>query len=228
MSTSFTDIRVAVFDAYGTLFDVHSAAARYSAALGELEQPVSELWRAKQLQYTWLRSLMGAYDDFWQVTGDSLDYALASHGVSDEQLRNDLMNAYLALSCFEEVPEVLKTLKDHGIGTAILSNGSPAMLDPVIEQSGISDWIDVSLSVDAVGIFKPTDQVYQLPCDYFDVSPQQIAFQSSNCWDAIGGAHFGYQVAWCNRYAQQLDRLPARPQAEISNLLELLPLIGIH
>ncbi len=228
MTSSFVDIRVAVFDAYGTLFDVHSAAAQYSAALGELEQPVSEMWRSKQLQYTWLRSLMGAYDDFWQVTADALDYALATHHVKNQSLRNELMNAYLSLGCFEEVPEVLKTLKDNAIDVAILSNGSLKMLEPIVENSGVADWIDECLSVEEVGIFKPADQVYQLPCDRFGVSPEQVAFQSSNCWDAIGGAHYGYQVAWCNRYNQQLDCLPARPKAEISNLRELLPLLGIH
>ncbi len=227
MTTAFSPVRVAVFDAYGTLFDVHSAAAQCSTALGHLAQPVSEMWRTKQLQYTWLRSLMNAYDDFWQVTGESLDYALASHGIDDQALRDELMNAYLSLQCFEEVPQVLQILKDNDIQTAILSNGSPKMLDPVVQNSGVADWIDVCLSVDTVGIYKPTDCVYQMPCDHFGVTPEQIAFQSSNCWDAIGGAHFGYQVAWCNRYDQELDRLPAQPQAEISNLRELLPLLGI-
>ena len=227
MSQSFSNIRVCVFDAYGTLLDVHSAAAQHSAALGDLEQPVSEMWRNKQLQYTWLRSLMGAYDDFWQVTGESLDYALASHGVVNPELRENLMNAYLTLGCFQEVPVVLKTLKENGLETAILSNGSPNMLLPVVENSGFADYLDVCLSVDEVGIFKPTAQVYQMPCDHFNVKPEEIAFLSSNCWDAIGGAHYGYQVAWCNRYNQQLDQLPAKPRAEIKDLTELLPLLGI-
>ncbi len=228
MTQAFSGIRVCVFDAYGTLFDVHSAAAQHSAALGSLEQPVSEMWRAKQLQYTWLRSLMKAYDSFWQVTGESLDYAMASHGIENQELRDHLMNAYLNLGCFDEVPGVLKTLKENGISTAILSNGSPNMLDPVVENSGVSDYIDVSLSVDAVGTYKPSAEVYQMPCDYFDVNPEQIAFMSSNCWDAIGAAHFGFKVAWCNRYEQQLDRLPAKPHAEIKDLTELLSLIGIN
>jgi len=227
MSTAFSGIRVAVFDAYGTLFDVHSATAQHSSALGALEQSVSELWRAKQLQYTWLRTLMGAYDDFWQVTSDALNYALTSHDVNDVQLHEQLMNAYLKLVCFEEVDEVLQALKDNGIRTAILSNGSSAMLDPVIENSGIGQWLDTRLSVDSVGCYKPAEKVYRMPCEYFAVRPDEIAFQSSNCWDAIGGAHFGYQVAWCNRYSQQLDRLPARPQAEMTNLRELLTLMGI-
>ncbi len=228
MTKNFSDVKVCVFDAYGTLFDVHSAAAQYSTELGDLEQSVSELWRSKQLQYTWLRSLMEVYDDFWQVTAEALDYALASYDVVDSNLRDNLMNAYLSLDCFEEVAQVLKTLKESGVRTAILSNGSPGMLDPVVANSDVSEYIDVSLSVDAVGIYKPAAKVYQLPCDYFDVNPQQIAFQSSNCWDAIGGAHFGYQVAWCNRYNQQLDRLPAKPHAEISDLTQLLSLLQLQ
>lgn len=227
MSRQFSDIRVCVFDAYGTLFDVHSAAAQHSAALGELESPVSILWRSKQLEYTWLRSLMNDYADFWTVTGDALDYALHSYGVEDVALRENLMNAYLTLGCFDEVPRVLRKLKDNGFKTAVLSNGSPSMLDPVVENSGVSQYIDVNLSVDAVKVYKPTARVYQLPCDVFGISPQEVSFQSSNCWDAIGAAHFGFQVAWCNRYSQQLDCLPAAPQAEIKNLTELLPLLGI-
>lgn len=214
MIQKFDDIRACVFDAYGTLFDVHSAAAQHSHRLGELETPVSELWRAKQLQYTWLRSLMDDYEDFWTVTENSLDYALASYGISDTQLREDLMNAYLKLACFDEVIDVLQALKQKGIKTAILSNGSPAMLEGAVENSGIAEFLDACISVDDVRIFKPAAEVYQLPCTLFGIEPNQVSFQSSNCWDAIGGAHFGYQVAWCNRYDQQLDRLPAKPQAE--------------
>ncbi len=225
--TAFDNIRACVFDAYGTLFDVHSAAAKYSSKLGELEGPVSELWRSKQLQYTWLRSLMGAYDEFWTVTSESLDYALAAYKVKDQGLRNQLLNAYLNLSCFVEVEEVLRTLKENGIVVAVLSNGSPKMLNPVIENSGMAQYIDANISVDEVKIFKPAAEVYQLACDRFGIRPQEISFQSSNCWDAIGGAHFGYQVAWCNRYNQQLDKLPAKPKVEIKTLLELLPLLGL-
>ncbi len=228
MTESFSNVSVCVFDAYGTLFDVHSAAAQHSAELGELEQPVSELWRAKQLQYTWLRSLMNVYDDFWQVTEESLDYALASYGVVNSALRNNLLHAYRSLDCFEEVPQVLKTIKENGMGTAILSNGSPGMLIPVVENSGVANLIDVCLSVDSVKIYKPTAEVYQLACDHFGVKAAEIAFQSSNCWDAIGGAQFGYQVVWCNRYNQQLDHLPAKPHAEIKDLTELLPLLRLQ
>ncbi len=227
MNNQFSNIKACVFDAYGTLFDVHSAAAQHSHKLGELEQSVSEMWRSKQLQYTWLRSLMEDYDEFWIVTGDALDYALAAHGVEDDELRTNLMNAYLQLSCFEEVPRVLKALKDSGMKTAILSNGSPNMLDPVVANSGVASCIDVCISVDEAKIFKPAAVVYQLACDHLGVSASEISFQSSNCWDAIGAAHFGFQVVWCNRYGQQLDRLPARPQAEVKNLDALLTLVGV-
>ena len=227
MNKPFSNIRACVFDAYGTLFDVHSAAAQHSQKLGDLEQPISEMWRSKQLQYTWLRSLMGVYDDFWTVTCDALDYSLETYGVRDPKLRKNLMNAYLQLSCFEEVEEVLRTLKENGFVTAVLSNGSPNMLEPVVVNSGVAQYLDACISVDEVKIFKPTAEVYNLACDRFDVKPEEVSFQSSNCWDAIGAAQFGFQVAWCNRYNQQLDRLPAKPQAEIKNLMELLSLLGI-
>ena len=227
MNNNFSDIKACVFDAYGTLFDVHSAAAQHSHKLGKLEQSVSEMWRSKQLQYTWLRSLMNDYDEFWTITGDALDYALASHGVEDGELRTNLMNAYLQLSCFEEVPRVLKALKDSGMKTAILSNGSPNMLDPVVANSGVASYIDACISVDSVKIFKPAAVVYQLACDQLGVGANEVSFQSSNCWDAIGAAHFGFQVVWCNRYGQQLDRLPARPQAEVKDLDALPALVGV-
>ncbi len=227
MPALFKDIRVCVFDAYGTLFDVHSAAAAHTGRLGEHESAVSELWRAKQLQYTWLLSLMNVYEDFWTVTQNALDYSLASCGIQDAELRDDLMNAYLRLSCYEEVIEVLKALRAHGIKTAVLSNGSPAMLESVVRYTGIAEHLDACLSADEKKIYKPASTVYQIPCDLFGIKPFQISFQSSNCWDAIGGANFGYQVAWCNRFEQPLDRLPRIPQAEIKNLRELLPIVGI-
>ena len=227
MSDRLSNIKACVFDAYGTLFDVHSAASQYSRELGDLEQSVSAMWRDKQLQYTWLRSLMNDYDEFWTVTGDALDYALASHGVENDQLRTNLLNAYLNLSCFEEVPTVLKTLKDSGMKTAVLSNGSPNMLDLVVENSGVGDYIDANLSVHEVKIFKPAAEVYQLACDRLNVSAEEVSFQSSNCWDAIGAAHFGFQVVWCNRYGQQLDRLPARPQVEVTDLSTLPGIVGV-
>ena len=151
---------------------------------------------------------------------------MESHEVDDPQLREDLLNAYLKLSCFTEVPQVLKSLKAMNVATAILSNGSPSMLDPMVESSGVSDFLDDCLSVDVVGVYKPDPRVYQLACDRFSVKPEEVAFMSSNCWDAIGAAEFGFNVAWVNRYNQQLDRLPARPQAQLSDLNGLLSLVG--
>ncbi len=227
MNESFSNTKACVFDAYGTLLDVHSAAGFHSKRLGDKETPVSELWRAKQLQYTWLLSLMRHYEDFWAVTGNALDYALQSHGVDDPQLRDDLMNAYLKLACFDEVPGVLQRLKDAGMATAILSNGSPDMLDPVVENSGIAPHLDVCLSVDAVRTYKPSPEVYEMACTRFNAEPGQIAFMSSNCWDAIGASEYGFNVAWINRYKQEVDLLPARPHAELVDLSGLPELLGL-
>ena len=226
MSEQFSNIKACVFDAYGTLFDVHSAAGFHSKRLGDKESPVSELWRAKQLQYTWLLSLMKQYEDFWAVTGNSLDYALEAHGIDDWQLRNDMMNAYLELSCFDEVLRVVRQLKSAGFATAVLSNGSPRMLHPVVANSGVAEHMDECISVDEIGIYKPDPKVYELASTRFDAAPSEIAFMSSNCWDAIGAAAFGFRVAWINRYAQQVDRLPARPQAELPDLSGLPALLG--
>ena len=224
----FSDIQACVFDAYGTLFDVHSAASQHSSVLGELEAPVSELWRSKQLQYTWLRSLMGNYVDFWTVTGQALDYSLETHGIQNQELRDNLMNAYLQLECFDEVLSVLETLKNKELKTAVLSNGSPNMLNPVVENSGVSNFLDACISVDEAGIYKPKAEVYELACERLDVKPEEVCFLSSNCWDAIGASYFGFHVAWINRYKQQLDLMDATPEVEITDLTELPPLLEIE
>lgn len=223
----FGAIRACVFDAYGTLFDVHSAVGRHRARLGELADAVSQQWRSKQLEYTWLRSLMGCHTDFWQVTTDALDYALAVRKIDDPALRDDLLQAYLELDAYPEVPSVLRQLKQAGLHTAILSNGEPVMLDAGARSAGISDLLDDILSVESVGIYKPDPRVYQLACDRFELAPEQISFQSSNAWDAVGAAAFGYKVAWCNRFAQHREFLPAQPHAEISSLDQLPALLGI-
>ena len=161
----FTGIRTCVFDAYGTLFDVHSAVARHDEPMGNVAPRVSQTWRTKQLEYTWLRSLMGVYTSFWDVTGDALDYALDSFDIGDRQLRDDLMNAYLTLDPYPEVKQVLETLKERGLRLAILSNGSPDMLASAVANAGIEDLLDAVLSVEDVGIFKPDPRVYQLAVD---------------------------------------------------------------
>lgn len=226
--SQFENIKACVFDAYGTLFDVHSAVGGHKARIGDSADAVSALWRAKQLEYTWLRSLMGRHADFWRVTGDALDYALDAHGIDDAQLRDDLMQAYLALDAYPEVEDVLKRLKSEGYRTAILSNGSPGMLEAAVTSAGIENLLDANISIEEVGIYKPDPRVYQLAVGRLDVRPEEISFQSSNAWDAVGAATFGFQVAWVNRFGQRRERLTAEPQAEIGDLSQLLAVLGIH
>ena len=218
----FPGIRACVFDAYGTLFDVHSAVARHRDRLGSGAGAVSALWRAKQLEYTWQRSLMGRYVDFSRVTADGLDYALEAHGVADPRLRADLLDAYLGLDCYPEVPGVLRALREAGLRNAILSNGSPAMLEAAVEHAGIGDLLEAVISVDPLGIYKPAMAVYQLALDRLEVGRGQVSFQSSNAWDACAAATFGFRVVWCNRFAQARERLPDAPDAEVRTL-ESLP-----
>jgi 2-haloacid dehalogenase len=225
MATSFDGIHACVFDAYGTLFDVHSAVGRHRERLGEKADAVSVLWRTKQLEYTWLRSLMGHFVDFWQITGDGLDYVMEAQGIRDVSLREDLMNAYLGLDCYPEVPEVLRTLREGGTVTAILSNGSQRMLDAAVASAGLGEHLDHVLSVDDVGIFKPDPRVYRLATDRLGVEPAQVSFQSSNAWDAAGASAFGFRVAWVNRFAQTRERLPGSPDAELRTLAELPGLV---
>jgi 2-haloacid dehalogenase len=225
--SQFQNIKACVFDAYGTLFDVHSAVGKYRERLGENADRVSALWRTKQLEYTWLRSLMRRHADFWQVTQDGLDYALDTFGIGGPGWRNDLMNAYLHLDCYPEVPEMLRRLKRGALRTAILSNGSPAMLNSAVKNTGLADLIDLTLSVEQVGIYKPDPRVYQLAVDRLALDPQAISFQSANAWDAAGAAASGLRVVWVNRSAQRPERLPFPPDTEIKSLDELPALLGV-
>jgi 2-haloacid dehalogenase len=218
-------VKACVFDAYGTLFDVHSAVGRHRARLGDRADAVSTMWRQKQLEYTWLRSLMGRHADFWQVTDEALAYALAAHGIDDGALKDDLMQAYLALDAYEEVPETLKSLGHKGFRLAILSNGSPGMLAAAVDKSGLTGSFETVLSVESCAIFKPAPVVYQLACDALDVGPEEICFLSSNGWDAAGAAAFGFQVVWINRFGQARERLPGEPKADITRLDELPSLL---
>ncbi|NIS51803.1 MAG: haloacid dehalogenase type II [Phycisphaerae bacterium] len=220
------NINACVFDAYGTLFDVHSAVGKYIERLGDVSEQVSNIWRTKQLEYTWLRSLMKKHADFWQVTQDALDYALAVFNIMDKQLRNDLINAYLELDCYPEVPDTLQKLKDSGQQIAILSNGSPAMLEAVVKSSGLEDLVKIILSVEMVGIFKPDPAVYQLAVDQLGVTAAEIVFMSSNAWDAVGATAFGLRVAWINRFSQHPERLPFQPDIEIKTLDQLPGLLS--
>lgn len=218
-------IRACVFDAYGTLFDVNSAAAKLAGEIGESWLKLAETWRAKQLQYTWLRSLMGAHADFAQVTGDALDYALAQVGIADPDLRRRLMALYFTLDAYPEVPGMLRQLKAKGLKTAILSNGSPAMLDAAVNSAGIAGDLDAVLSVEEAGIYKPHGNVYRLATAHFNLAPQAILFLSSNGWDAHGAAHFGFRVFWVNRFGQPPERLPGVPERVLHDLATLPDLV---
>ncbi len=219
-------IRACVFDAYGTLFDYASAAPRCRDVLGDKLDRLNVLWREKQLQYTWLRALQGRHADFWQVTGDALDFALETLGIGDPDLRARLMNLYLTLDAFPEVPKTLERLKAAGLQTAILSNGSPHMLEGAVENAKIGHLLNAVLSVEAVGIYKPHPTVYQLAVDRLGMSSDAISFQSSNAWDAYAASAFGMHVVWCNRYGQRPERLPGRPDHEVASLADLPALVG--
>ena len=221
------DIDACVFDAYGTLFDFNTAAGRCRDALGDKADALSALWRTKQLEYTWLRALMGKHKPFWQVTGDGLDYALETLGIDDRALRDRLMQVYLELDTFPEVPDVLRRLREAGCKTAILTNGSPDMIDAAVRNAGIGDLLDAVLSVESVGVYKPHPSVYQLAVDELGVDKQRISFQSSNAWDAVAAATFGMRVIWCNRYGQRRERLTAEPDAEVTSLDQMLPIVGV-
>jgi 2-haloacid dehalogenase len=227
MATALSDIRACVFDAYGTLFDYASAAARCRDVLGDRLDPLTALWRDKQLQYTWLRALQSRHADFWQVTGDALDFALETLGLDNPELRARLMDLYRTLDVFPEVPAMLQRLKAVGLKTAILSNGSPDMLEAAINKAGIGDLLDAVLSVESVGVYKPHPKVYQLAVDRLAIPARAILFQSSNAWDAHAASAFGMRVVWCNRYGQRPERLPGKPDHEIASLAELPELVGV-
>jgi 2-haloacid dehalogenase len=224
--TRLTGIKACVFDAYGTLFDVDAAARQEKDNLGDQWKSLSDIWRMKQLQYTWLRSLQGNYKDFWGITEDALDFALASTGISDKAQKKRLMDLYLKLSAYEEVPETLRKLKAAGIKCAILSNGSPAMLQAAVDNAGIGDLLDGIYSVADVKVFKPHPKVYDLAVDKLNIDARHISFQSSNGWDAYSARDFGFNTIWCNRFDQADERLPDSPDCQIKNLTEMLPIVG--
>ncbi len=223
---AFDDIAACVFDAYGTLFDVHSAVAKGGAALGDKAAAVSALWRQKQLEYTWLRSLMGVHTDFRQVTKDGLAYSLAVHGVEDAALEARLMELYLTLDAYPDAAACLEALRAAGLATAILSNGEPEMLNAAVSSAGLTSLFDAVLSVEEAGIFKPDPRTYQLAVDRLQVPAARICFVSTNAWDAAGAAYFGFRVAWLNRFAQRIEQLPGAPAAVIGGLDELPGLLS--
>jgi 2-haloacid dehalogenase len=222
---TLSSCRAFVFDAYGTLFDVGSAVGKLRDSVGDEADRLSAIWRQKQLEYTWLRSLMGDFADFWAVTGDALDYALEQVGKKDPVLRAKLMETYLSLDTFPEVVETLNSLKAQGHKLAILSNGARHMLISAAKSSGILALFDQIICVDDLKTYKPHPDVYQLAVDKLELEPAEIAFQSSNGWDIAGAGHFGFRTAWINRTQQPTERLPHKADVVLGGLDELLPLV---
>ena len=222
-----TGTEICVFDAYGTLFDFNSAVARHRDAIGPKADQLADMWRLKQIQYTWLRNSMGAYAPFWQVTGEALDHCLVAHEITTSGVHDKLMSAYLALDPFPEVPAMLDRLKQRGVRLAILSNGNPGMLEPMVAASGLADRFEAVLSVDAAGVFKPDARVYRLVEERCGVKPDKVCFLSSNCWDAHGAAHFGFATVWVNRAGAPDDNLPGKTVAKIYDLSQLPSLLGV-
>ncbi len=221
MKKEFRGIEACVFDAYGTLFDVNSAARSAQDSLAEKWQPLAELWRSKQLQYTWLRGLAGHHADFWQVTGEALDFAMSTMRLEDPELRDRLMNSYLVLDAYPEVADTLKRLRAAGMRLAILSNGTPTMLAAAAGNAGIIEMFDALLSVEEVKVYKPHPSVYKLACERLNVAAERACFLSSNGWDAYSAKAFGFRVLWCNRFGQPPERIPDAPDGQITTLAEL-------
>lgn len=219
-------IKACVFDAYGTLFDFSSAASGCADELGGTAGALTALWRDKQVQYTWLRAAQGRHADFHQVTGEALDFALETLGIARADLRARLMDLYLTLSPFPEVPGVLRQLKAAGLRLAILSNGTPAMLEAAVGGAGLDGIFDAVVSVEEVGVFKPHPKVYRHALDRLGLDAPQVSFQSSNAWDAHAASAFGMQVVWCNRSGQRPERLPGKPDREVTSLTDLPRLVG--
>lgn len=220
-------VRAAVFDAYGTLFDLASATASSRDVLGDRLPALAELWRSKQLQYTWLRSLAGQHADFWRVTQDALDFALDALGMADGELRERLMGAYERLGPYPEVRSALEQLEGAGLRLAILSNGAPRMLAAAAQNARLSDLLEMIVSVEEVGTYKPHPSVYRRAVERLGLWPGEVLFVSSNGWDAYGAKAFGLRVAWCNRSRQPAERLPAAPDVTVASLAELPALVGV-
>mgnify|MGYP001800644614 FL=1 len=223
-------ITTCVFDAYGTLFDVNAAAAQAAAepehaALSKVWPTLARDWRLKQLQYTWLRAVANQHCDFWQVTQDGLDWAMEANGLTDPATRARLLELYWELAAYPEVPAMLKALKDKGLATAILSNGSPEMLNGAVASAGIGDTLDAILSVEDVGVCKPHAHVYDMVGNQLGGAREDVLFVSSNGWDAAGAAGYGFQSVWVNRTHEPIDRLYAEPHHVLSDLTTIPELV---
>ena len=218
------NLTACVFDAYGTLFDVNSAAAKCKEKLGDKWESFANTWRTTQLEYTWLRSLMKKYINFWQITEDSLDHTMETFKIK-QGMRNELLNLYKELSPYPEVKECLEELKSKKIKIAILSNGTPDLLKGLVESNNIQNYFDDILSIETVGIYKPDSKVYDMPIKKYDCKPENICFMSSNTWDVSGGGVFGFNAVWVNRFDKVFDKLSYKPKFVIKNLKELLEIV---
>ena len=218
------NIKAIIFDAYGTLFDVNSAAKKCKDKIGDKWEGFANFWRTTQLEYTWIRSLMKRHKNFWQITEDSLDKSMKTYNV-DPLMKNELLNLYKVLSTFEEVPQTLKKLKAKKFKLAILSNGTPSLLNELVKSNKLDDLFDDLFSIEEVGIYKPDSKVYDLPIKKYKIKRNEVAFLSANTWDVSGGGNYGYQSIWVNRNNNVFDNLDYKFKFEIKNLRELTRLI---
>ena len=217
-------VKAVIFDAYGTLFDVNSAAEKCKNQIGDKWEGFANYWRTTQLEYTWLRSLMKKHKDFWKVTEDSLDKSMKAFNVNPN-MREELLSLYKKLSTFPEVNEILKNLKDKNLKLAILSNGSPELLNELVNSNNLKEIFDDLFSIEEVKIYKPDNKVYEIPINKYKIKPEEIYFLSSNTWDVSGGGNYGYQSIWVNRNDNIFDNLDYKPNYEIKNLKQLLDII---
>ena len=215
------NIKAIIFDAYGTLFDVNSAAEKCKDKIGDKWQAFANFWRTTQLEYTWLRSLMGKHKDFWQVTEDSLDKSMKTFAINNS-MKNELLDLYKILSTFDEVPVVLRNLKEKKYKLAILSNGTPTLLREMVRSNKLDNIFDDLFSIEQVGIYKPNYKVYDMPVKKYNIKKNEVAFLSSNTWDVSGGGNYGYKAIWVNRNKNVFDYLDYKPEYEIKDLSELL------
>ena len=218
------NVKAIIFDAYGTLFDVNSAAEKCKDKIGDKWENFATFWRTTQLEYTWLRSLMKRHKDFWQITEDSLDKSMRAFSI-DPSMKNELLNLYKVLSPFKEVPETLKKLKGRNFKLAILSNGTPSLLDELVKSNNLDKLFDDIFSIEEVGIYKPDSRVYDLPIKKYKIKNSEVIFLSANTWDVSGGGNYGYQSIWVNRNNNIFDNLDFNPSNQIKDLTELVNLI---
>ena len=216
------NVKAIIFDAYGTLFDVNSAAEKCKDKIGSKWEAFANFWRTTQLEYTWLRSLMERHKDFWQVTEDSLDKSMKAFNI-DLSMKDELLNLYKVLSPYKEVPETLKTLKEKKFKLAILSNGTPSLLKELVKSNNLDNLFDDIFSIEEVGVYKPSSKVYDIPIKKYQIEKSEVAFLSANTWDVSGGGNYGYQSIWVNRNNNIFDNLDYEPKNQIKNLKDLLP-----